>query len=73
MLEVQFSEQLGAAPYERSPEWLGYRAELLLVGHDPLASPPSSTGSSCPDTCALPSGPCGPDGSTVQVLRITTL
>ena len=26
MLEVQFSEQLGAAPYERSPERLGYRA-----------------------------------------------
>ena len=26
MLEVQFTEQLGAAPYERSPERLGYRA-----------------------------------------------
>ena len=39
MLEVQFSEQLGAAPYERSPERLGYRAELLLVGRDA----PSST------------------------------
>ncbi len=26
LLEVQFSEQLGAGPYERSPERLGYRA-----------------------------------------------
>ena len=26
MLEVQFTEQVGAAPYERSPERLGYRA-----------------------------------------------
>ena len=39
LLEVQFSEQFGPAPYERSPERLGYRAELLLVGRD---SPPST-------------------------------